>query len=154
MTKQMLFCIGLHSCKTKHIIPPHMRHTLPRPCRINGRMAAEFWYFSVEPADLTPIDYIKIYAAVDVMTGEILRLRTFSLPVVNDESFETGYLFWRISHGKRYLRQCAKLLSRDLVSEEEIFQMQRRWLDLQPSWVKHHFSVRHATQRKGEKNHV
>ena len=142
MTKQMLMRLGLHSCKTKHIIPRHMGHTLPRPCRINGRMAAEFLYFSVEPDDRSSLDYIKLYAAIDVITGEILRLRAFPPFRQNGESFETGYLFWRFSHGKRYLRQCAKLLSQNTVSDEEMERLQRRWLSLQPGWVRNHSSVR------------
>lgn len=167
MTKEMLFKIGLYSYPAKHIIPRHLRHTLPRPCRVNGHLTAEFWYFSVEAGDLGPDDYIKMYAAIDVQTGELVRLRTFRPCRMNEESFETGYYSWRISHGKRYLRQCAKLLSQDLVSDHEIERLQQRWLELQPGWVKNHASIcdmlnsdrrrpaRNTNiKRRGEKDHA
>ena len=141
MKKELLFHMGLHSFQAKRIISPHMGHTLPRPAMVNGQPVAEFWYFSVESTDERSRDYIKLYAAIHVRTGEIVRLRTFSPVNPDEEYFETGYLFRRISNGKRYLRQCAKLLDQDQINSDELVRLQRRWYELQPSWVKNHFSV-------------
>ena len=162
MTKELLFHMGLHSFQARRVIGRHMGHTLPRPAMVNGQPVAEFWYFSAESTDEQSRDYIKLYAAIHVRTGEIIRLRTFSPVNPEEEFFETGYLFRRMSNGKRYLRQCAKLLGQDRINYDEMVKLQQRWYDLQPSWVKNHFSVRDISlsrhhglmERTGGNNHV
>lgn len=135
-TNSKLLALGSRLREDTDLIPPGLLQALPRLTVYGGKLAAEFWYYTVNMGEDFGRHEAGMYVLADLREEKVLLAKPLSEKTDFSECRETYYSVRQQEAEQTYLQLCQQLLSLEEVSENDVMNSRVWWHRAQPKWMK------------------